>query len=133
MNCKICNKQLTGKQRTFCSRKCHNKDGNTRYQNYQSQQKRGLDRKIKLINLLGGKCSTCGYLKNVSALHFHHLDPKEKEGRLDMRKLSNSTWEYCLSEAKKCQLLCANCHAEHHHPQLTFSKNPLVRCFNQLS
>lgn len=125
MNCIICNKLLTGKQTKFCSRECHNKYGNYSHQSYQSQQKRGLERKIKLVKLLGNECRLCGYSKNLAALQFHHSNPEEKDHNLDMRKLSNSTWEWCLEEAKKCELLCANCHSETHNPHLTFSKNTL--------
>ena len=117
MKCIICSKNLKGKQTKFCSRKCHNKCGNHSYQSYNKQKARGLERKIKIINLMGTKCSSCGYNKNLAALQFHHIDPSEKESQLDMRKLSNSTWEWCLKEASKCKILCANCHAEHHHPK----------------
>jgi 5-methylcytosine-specific restriction endonuclease McrA len=82
------------------------------------QQERAKSRKQKLIELLGGKCSVCGYSKNYAALEFHHTNPIEKDGNLDSRKLSNSTWGWCLEESKKCILLCSNCHAEHHHPHL---------------
>lgn len=122
MNCIVCNCQLRNKQRKFCSRKCHNKYGNYRHQSYLSQRKRGILRKIMLINKLGGKCSNCGYSKNIAALEFHHKNPLEKDSQLDMRKLSNSTLEWCEIEASKCQLLCSNCHAEHHHPHLFFKE-----------
>jgi hypothetical protein len=125
MNCIICNKLLTGKQKKFCSRTCHNQNGNYLHQSYQSQQKRGLERKIKLVKLLGGECHICGYCKNLAALQFHHTNPNQKDDNLDMRKLSNSTWKWCLGEANKCQLLCANCHSETHHPHLTFSNGAL--------
>ena len=124
MKCIICNKiELVNRQKKYCSRKCQNKNGNFIHQSYKSQQKRGLDRKKKLIQLLGNKCNKCGYSNNYGALQFHHINPIQKSGRLDMRRLSNSTWEYCESEAKKCELLCSNCHAEHHYPHLTISKN----------
>jgi len=114
--CKVCNKELSGKQRSYCSRTCHNKSGNFKYQNYQKQQERANSRKLHLITLKGGKCEKCGYSKNSAALCFHHLDPTQKEKRLDSRNLSNSTWETILKEVEKCQLLCHNCHMETHFP-----------------
>ena len=69
---------------------------------------------------MGGKCSRCGYCKNLSALQFHHVSPQDKSIPLDLRRLSNSRWEVLLKEARKCLLLCANCHAEIHHPELDF-------------
>jgi hypothetical protein len=122
MKCIICNKDLSGRQKLYCSRKCHNNSGNKKHQDYQCQQKRGLERKLRLITLLGSKCSVCGYSKNIAALQFHHQNPDQKETNLDMRKLSNSTWNWCEQEAKKCLLLCANCHAEHHYPHLNFQR-----------
>ncbi len=86
---------------------------------YYSQTMRSLSRKLKLIEMMGGGCSKCGYKTNVSALHFHHKDHTEKEIKLDMRVLSNRRWEVILAEAKKCELLCANCHAEVHNPELS--------------
>jgi len=117
--CLICNSPLSGNQTKFCSRKCHNQSGNARHQNYECQQKRGLKRKLDLIGLRGSKCEICGYSKNLAALQFHHLDPNIKESQMDMRKLSNSKWEWCLNELDKCQVLCSNCHAETHFPHLS--------------
>ena len=118
MNCEICNKKLEGKQKKFCSRVCHNKYGNYNHQSYVKQQERALKRKKELVDIFGGCCSICGYKNNYSALEFHHLDPNTKDNNLDSRKLSNSTWSWCLNESKKCILLCSNCHREHHNPQL---------------
>ncbi len=58
----------------------------------------------------------CGYDKNYAALEFHHKVPIEKLFQLDLRSLSNRSWDAILEEAKKCQLLCSNCHAEYHNP-----------------
>lgn len=116
MSCLTCNQVLVGKQIKYCSYKCKVKNGNRNHQLYGLQQKRGKDRKIKLIQLLGGKCNRCGYNKNYAALQFHHINPKEKSFNLDLRKCSNSSWNNLLEEAKKCELLCANCHFEHHNP-----------------
>lgn len=114
MHCVICNESLSGLQKKFCSTKCKSSDTNNKHQNYTAQQERGRNRKLKLIVLFGGSCSVCGYDKNSAALHFHHT--RDKSFQLDIRNLSNRSWRACLSESKKCVLLCANCHAELHHP-----------------
>ena len=44
-------------------------------------------------------------------LQFHHLDPEEKRFALADRGLARSL-EKAREEARKCVLLCANCHAE---------------------
>lgn len=67
--------------------------------------------KRKLVEEAGGRCVICGYARCQRALQFHHLDPASKEFHLGhgghTRALSRSR-----AEAKKCALLCANCHAE---------------------
>lgn len=114
MHCSICTQQLRGRQKLFCSIKCKNKSINSRHKNYLCQQKRGLSRKKQLIVLLGGKCSMCGYNKNFTALEFHHLH--SKLFGIDIRQCSNRSWKTLTREAKKCTLLCSNCHRELHHP-----------------
>jgi transposase-like protein len=64
-----------------------------------------------LIREAGGQCVLCGYDQYVGALQFHHIDPGTKAFALSGRGLSRSL-ERMREEAKKCVLLCANCHAE---------------------
>ncbi|MFC1656124.1 hypothetical protein ACFL3C_04605 [Patescibacteria group bacterium] len=113
INCTICGKELIGKQKMFCSISCKNKA----HQSYDAQQERGLRRKKRIVQELGGKCGICGYKKNLSALTFHHQDPKKKEFKLDLRSLSNRKYSAIERELKKCILLCHNCHTELHNPQ----------------
>ena len=113
INCKICGIKLKGKQTLFCSNICKNKA----HQSYTAQQDRGFKRKLEIIESLGGKCSKCGYKRNFSALSFHHLNPLEKEFKLDLRSLSNRKMSRIKNELGKCILLCNNCHAELHNPQ----------------
>ena len=68
---------------------------------------------------MGGGCSDCGYNENLAALHFHHLDSASKLFKLDHRMLSNRKWDSISKEAEKCILLCANCHATTHNPEMT--------------
>lgn len=117
-SCAVCATPLLGRQRRFCSRSCKNRDTNNRHQSYSSQQTRGLARKIELIVACGGKCNRCGYARNLAALTWHHLDPALKEFSLDVRSLSNRNREAIDVELGKCVLLCANCHAETHFPEL---------------
>jgi transposase-like protein len=59
----------------------------------------------------GGCCVSCGYDRYQGALQFHHLDPGEKTFALSAQGLTRSVARV-REEAKKCVLLCANCHAE---------------------
>lgn len=74
--------------------------------------KRGQQKRLKAINLLGGKCSSCGYDKYSGALDLHHRDPREKD--VKFRSMRSWSWERIVEEIKKCDLLCKNCHAERH-------------------
>jgi DNA-binding CsgD family transcriptional regulator len=67
--------------------------------------------KRRLIDEAGGACAICGYSRHPSALHFHHLDPTDKEFALSHEGVTRSL-ERARIEARKCVLLCANCHAE---------------------
>jgi predicted HNH restriction endonuclease len=113
MKCILCNKKLTGKQTKYCSIKCKN----GKHQLYDWQHERGLKYRKELILEFGGKCSSCGYAKNFSALEFHHINPSEKLFQIDIRSCSNRSKKSCSEEAKKCRLLCSNCHCEIHNPQ----------------
>jgi hypothetical protein len=117
-NCLICGEKLRGKQRKYCSLPCKNKE----LQGYNKQKSKGLSRKLNLIKELGGKCLICGYAKNLSALTFHHIDSGKKLFKLDMRSISNRGIKSILAERNKCLLLCHNCHAELHHPELELSR-----------
>lgn len=70
-------------------------------------------REIKrtLVEEAGGRCVICGYEKHLEALQFHHLDPSTKQFHLGQGGVSRSLAR-CRAEARKCALLCANCHAE---------------------
>lgn len=115
-NCKVCSKKLIGRQTLYCSGTCKN----SVHQSYPAQKKRGLERKLRLVKMLGGKCSRCSYEANLSALAFHHLGGKEI--KLDARSLSNRKIDPILAEVAKCKLLCHNCHAELHNPDLDLAK-----------
>lgn len=70
-----------------------------------------IKKKKELVKMFGGACKICGYKKYVGALDFHHLNPKTKSFALSVKGLSYS-WDSILKEAKKCIMLCKNCHTE---------------------
>lgn len=127
--CIICENELTKTQVKYCSTNCKQKahynknvkdNPNTSY----SQLKRADERKLLFIDELGGGCSICGYNKNYSALHFHHIG--DKSFPLDIRNIGNRSLKSLREELSKCILLCANCHAEEHHPQCEIKKPALT-------
>lgn len=93
-------------------------------------------KKLKLIENLGNVCKNCGESR-FWTLHFHHPD-KNKEGTIN--SLKRSRFSIIEKEAKKCILLCANCHTELHDNQInkelplnmrrTLNKQSLLDCKN---
>ena len=119
LTCVGCAAGLTGRQKRFCSRQCKNAWTNNKHQNYVTQQQRGRERRLLLIQRKGARCERCGYDRNNAALAFHHTDPATKSFPVDLRSCSNTCWQSLLDEAEKCILLCLNCHSEIHNPDFS--------------
>lgn len=71
--------------------------------------------KAQAVEYLGGKCSRCGYNRNLAALDFHHPDPAQKDFTIARSHLYS--FERIKPELNRCLLLCANCHREIHAEQ----------------
>ena len=69
-------------------------------------------RKVRAILLgeAGGRCALCGYGRCTLNLHFHHVDPATKS--FPVNAMRGKGLEALREEARKCVLLCANCHGE---------------------
>jgi hypothetical protein len=78
-------------------------------------QERVADRRRRVKRILveeaGGCCVECGYCACCAALQFHHLDPSTKSFALSHEGATRGLAR-AREEARKCVLLCANCHAE---------------------
>jgi transposase-like protein len=74
-----------------------------------AERRRALKR--ILVREAGGCCSRCGYDRYAGALQFHHRNAAEKAFSLSNRGVVRSL-AALRQEARKCVLLCANCHAE---------------------
>lgn len=101
----------TKKYKPYC-KECTNKDS-------------GLNKVLKIkesLRILGRlyKCELCGYDKNYSALHFHHIDSDNKSFEISDKSWTSSI-KSLIPEIEKCAVLCANCHAEMHNPALNNS------------
>ena len=79
------------------------------YTNFQHWRQRT---KRRLIEAFGGACGICGYSRCQSSLVFHHLDPNEKDFSITGKRVAG--WRGIAVEARKCVMLCANCHGEVH-------------------
>lgn len=101
--CKACMKQD--------SKTLYHTDGSAgKLRNIKTLEARKL-LKQELVTLAGGCCSRCGYNRSISALDFHHIN-NDKEGTI--ANLMTFSPDKAREEARKCLLLCANCHREHH-------------------
>jgi len=129
------NKRKFRKDKKFCSQKCHDKfkykkqsKSFTEFKDEHGLNKytlKGLEKKLELIELFGGKCEKCGYDKNIAAFDFHHKDGYEKNFEIKISLLKWKKDDEILEEALKCNLLCANCHREIHNPH--FDTNHVKR------
>ncbi len=78
----------------------------------------------KLAEYIDIKCVKCGYNKNFSALDFHHIKKKQFSVARELRNLSKKNFydgrvDMILYEIlAKCEILCANCHREHHNKHI---------------
>ena len=63
-----------------------------------------------LVEEAGGCCALCGYHRAIVSLHFHHVDPSTKQFTVNASH-GKSLAAY-REEARKCVLVCANCHGE---------------------
>ena len=68
--------------------------------------------KAKIVESMGGKCSSCGYSTCADALEMHHLIPSEKSFSFGNMRANPKAWKTIVDELKKCVMLCANCHRE---------------------
>jgi len=118
--CKRCGEKIprkiphTGKKTKVTRKSCYNcspvrQPKNDNPKEYKSERRK---RKESLIKILGGKCSECGYHKSISALSFHHKYPKKKKFDISNNGNLMKDWIVVLREAKKCKILCLNCHSE---------------------
>lgn len=87
-------------------------------------------RKKDLISLFSSKCCLCGFNDFQEALEFHHINPEEKSFSLTDSNAATKSLEKQLAEARKCVLLCANCHRGVHAGYLEIPKNLLIS-FNE--
>lgn len=83
----------------------------------ESDRKKRKERRRVFLALLGGKCVHCGTKEN---LQFDHIDPKTKS--FNIPHYYNGDYNMVVDEVKKCQLLCAPCHAAKTRANWDFSQ-----------
>ena len=116
--CPHCHKMLKAGWRRHVAN-CGSETPNTR-STYVIDWKRRL--KKALVLAFGGKCRNCGYDRSIRSLTFHHLDPASKEFTISGSNKNNRA--RIFEEARKCTLLCMNCHGEVHDGSLVLQDDP---------
>jgi|694.fasta_scaffold03032_13 hypothetical protein len=91
---------------------------------YRSKKRKTNSALIKEIR--GGKCESCGFDKCMGALHFHHVDASKKSFSISTRR--HSSMKNLLEEAKKCVLVCSNCHTMIHEGLIPCPKRKKSVC-----
>jgi len=88
----------------------------------------GWAKRIKALRFCGGKCSKCGD-SDIFVLELHHLHDKK------FNFSSRIRWSRIEPELRKCIVLCANCHFEHHavaNSRGAYVKDRLLRLKNKI-
>ena len=101
--CKVCGKIYLYKRKTGTTK---NRCSSCMVNN------RRFKLKYNAVKNKGGACMNCGYNKCINALTFHHRNPDEKD--FNIAGSHCYSWQRIKQEIEKCDLLCSNCHIEHH-------------------
>jgi hypothetical protein len=85
---------------------------------YAASSKAARDRKRALIkDLKSGPCVDCDTSYPWYIMQFDHVGT-DKIANVS-RLVQNKSWQTVLDEIEKCELVCANCHAERTYQRLT--------------
>jgi len=85
--------------------KKHKKERNKKWR----QKRNEFVQSIKLKS----SCAMCGWKEHPEVLHWHHVNRKDKKGRV----VQQNSWKQLKEEMKKCILLCPNCHYWLHYQE----------------
>src|SRR5881296_437572 len=75
-----------------------------------TQRRTQARRRLLVDELKSCPCSDCGVQHPPYVMQFDHRDPATKE--FSVGKLITLSWGRILKEVAKCDVVCANCHAE---------------------
>jgi hypothetical protein len=100
--------QILGCSKATVSYHCSEKVKQS-YRDYRNKNRKKTIKDLKVES--GGKCFICEYDRCFTSLHFHHKIPSEKIGGVSEMVYTHGKYA-SIKEAKKCVLVCANCHGE---------------------
>ena len=105
--CKECGKPSKTR---FCTPKCQRDYWNKN--DRPIHRKREWERKIAIMDSLGGKCTQCG-ITDYRCLDIHHIDPSLKNRPTDGIYIMSRRLKDWDKNKGNLELLCANCHRIH--------------------
>lgn len=85
-------------------------------------QSRENKRKLKeeIRKLKDVPCADCGKRYGYWVMHFDHINPSNKEECIAILVKGNFR-KKAFMEVEKCEIVCANCHADRTHERLLLS------------
>ena len=113
--CKVCNNEFATNNyaRSYCY---HCAPYGVSVADAMRSKKRAI--KHELLKYKGGAvCAYCGYDEYEGALQLHYRNPSTKDFTFSKTPLNDTNFDMnrMKHEADKCDVLCANCHAEIHY------------------
>jgi len=100
---------------------------NSKYKNVRRWRK---NTKSKLVTAFGEHCCICDLRVDKYELYdFHHISKEDKKFELTHNIHS---WKKIKEEAKKCVMLCSNCHRLHHAGYKEYIIPKEAKRFNEL-
>ena len=118
-NLKKMNKDGTPQLQSLCKscNKIYQKEHYLQNKNHYANKARSWETnyKVKIYSILMEVCKDgcieCGE-KSFACLQFNHIDPSTKIDSVSSMITNSKNIEFILEEVKKCEILCANCHAK---------------------
>lgn len=96
----------------------YEQEGSSGKQNNKARLVARTELKRQLVAAAGGKCTRCGYNEFISGLDFHHVHGEKEATMANLLMQAagkrDDYLEMAFREAKKCILLCRNCHGALH-------------------
>ena len=109
--------RFNGRKCAECNREYQSKwystNRETQIERVQKRNKRIRDEKRKYVfDIISSSVCSCGE-SSPAALQFDHIDGHRKVTNI-AKMVADTRWslKHLVDEIKKCQILCANCHAK---------------------
>ena len=84
---------------------------------YKERSKRAREARFaKIAELKDKPCTDCKESYPSYVMHFDHIEDNKINSIANLA--TRASWQAVLDEIEKCELVCANCHAERTHQRI---------------